>query len=508
MPQPRQDHELQQQAVAAVAIFAGKPGAAVAWFADAATAKAALLNDLARERRGRLLVVGGEPLPRAPFAATIFAPGAFALAKAELGKGDDEIAALVVEPWLAAPDDAVLLWSLLALALAHDVPVVLDETRTAGRAAAGAVHVALQIDAGLVGPVLVTLGAGNSISAAVVGSALAPSAVDATLASGTLPGDHAERDRRGRELRAAIADAATREQLQLRQEGPAAMPRLRFLDQEGAAGSLIDEHFAAELTATGHAVAWPLDVLQAPPAETFARALARIRTKLIEFNSYLSGGVVYPWAGAMATLQQRGLMLYRYPRLAAVRVAPTSGAAGMRIDFAAGELGAVTSSGFYLPTMLIGDIDVEARYHLRRWQSGSDSACFELFLQNLPSTVRYYAQVMNTADRPLARTAAASLAGEVSARRDVPADTGWLRLTRRSGEVIACHRRDASEPWSELGRCAATTDPLFVGAKVRSQGAGEGLIVDVVELRVTGTIAAEQEPLLGARPDPREATGA
>jgi hypothetical protein len=153
--------------------------------------------------------------------------------------------------------------------------------------------------------------------------------------------------------------------------------------------------------------------------------------------------------------------------------------------------------------MFAGDVEVAARYVLRRWHSGPDSACLGLFLQNAPSSARYYAQVMSTADRPLERSVAAGLAGHVHARHPAPADSGWLRLQRRGATVTASWRADDASPWTTLGECPATTDPIFLGAKIWSKVACDGLGADIVELQVQGEVAAVQEPLLGLVPDPR-----
>jgi hypothetical protein len=315
----------------------------------------------------------------------------------------------------------------------------------------------------------------------------------------------------GRGLIDLTERVAQREQLQIEWRGPVSMPALGWRGQESADGALIDHHFGLELAALGWHVRGPLlfgSELRRRGGEAlgaaFDRALSRIRVKLIEYNSYLSGGLPYVFAGGDAVLRARGIALYRYPRLGAVRVAPAADSAGMRIEFAPGSLGEVTSSGFFLPTAFVGDVDVAARYVLRRWQSGPDSACLGLFLQNAASSARYYSQVMNTADRPNERTVAAGLAGRVSARVPAPGDSGWLRLVRRGDTVLASWRADAAGAWQQLGECRpATNDPLIIGAKIWSKVACDGLIADIVELTVRGQVADEQEPLLGPQPDPR-----
>jgi hypothetical protein len=307
----------------------------------------------------------------------------------------------------------------------------------------------------------------------------------------------------------AAADAAARDNdLHMGWRGPAAMPQLSFADQEGAPADLILHHFGLELAAAGVAMSGPLllptDLLRegtAAAALAFRSALARVRTLLIEFNSFLSGGLPFTWPGGHGELRARGAMIYRYPKRAEVDVGPAG--AAMRIAFAAAPLGAVTSSGFYLPTRLTGDVDASVRYVLHRFESGPDTACLGLFLQNEASSARYYAQVMSSADAPVARSAALGHAGAAIGRVRVDGDEGRLRLVRRAGRVHAFHGAGATGPWRELGSVPAVADDLVVGAKIWSGGRTDGLVADLHDLAVDARLAADQPPLLGPRPDPR-----
>ncbi|HZN40687.1 MAG TPA: hypothetical protein VFD82_17920 [Planctomycetota bacterium] len=504
-----------------LAEFAGKRLASATLFDGLEPARAAILRRSAalRPRSHRLLVVGDVPVAAAAATIVNVPAGDFAAARAQLAELGDDVALLAVEPWLASPTTADELRALLAAANARGIPVAIDEARTAGRAAATTVHAELRLAADWVvlGPAL----AGGLPFAAVAGAlpgvdetAVHPApraVVGAVLAARGENDVHARLEQLGRGLIEAAERVAQREQLQIEWRGPESMPALAWRGQEGADGALIDHHFALELAALGWHVRGPVlfgSALRRRGPEAlhaaFDRALARIRVKLIEYNSYLTSGVPYAFAGGDPVLRARGISLYRYPRLGATRVAPVPDGAGMRIDFARGPLGEVTSSGFFLPTAFVGDLDVAARYVLRRWQAGPDSACLGLFLQNAASSARYYSQVMSTADRPHERTVAASLAGQVSARVPAPADSGWLRLVRRGDTVLAFWRADAACPWRQLGECRpATNDPLIVGAKIWSKIACDGLIADIVELTAQGQVANEQEPLLGPQPDPR-----
>lgn len=508
----------------ALAAFAGHAGASVATAGAAAVALAGAVRAAAAARpgRARMLVVGGAATDGSDGSGTTRLPaGDFAAAHAALAAAPGAFAAVVVEPWLPTPQDAALLRQLLAAARADGAAVVLDETRTALRAAPTTVAAALGLaaDAVVLGPALAAglpfaavvgpLAAGIAMPAAdpVAGAvAAAVLAADRTPLLGALA-------TAADALRAGIATAAAREAIDVAWRGPATMPELRFVGQEDADGGLIGLHFARELGELGVRVDGPLLLAAgaladiAPLRAAFDRALLRIRVLLVEYNSHLSGELPFAFPGGGPELRARGAGVYRYPRRGKVRVAVAPGGAGIRIDFAPAPLGPVTSSGFFVPTAIRGDVDVTARYVLRRWESGPDSACLGLFLQNAASTARYYAQVMSTAQAPRVRLVAAGLAGVVSARQPAPADEGWLRIQRQGGVVRACHRATADAPWKLLGEhIGATADDLIVGAKIWSKDRTEGLVADVFDLTIDGSVSPQQEPLLGPRPDPNEPT--
>lgn len=416
---------------------------------------------------------------------------------------------LVLEPDLPLAQ----LQRLVDAAHAAGVRVLFDERRTAFRGAAATVARQLQR-----GPDLVLLGAALAAGlpfAAVIGSAGASAAtpIAAVVAAAVL--EHlraghlqAEWARSAAELVAAVDAAARAHELQLRWSGLPSMPRLHFADQDSAQGELIDHHFGLELAAAGCRAAGPLLLPPSPSAATLAKitaafvhAVARVRTLLIEYNSYLSGGIPFVFPSAHELLRARGVMRYRYPRLAEVDVDARGEA--IRIAFAAGDLGAVTSSGFYVPTRLCGDVDVQVRYVAERFASGPDATCLGLFLQNEASTARYYAQLMSTCDAPTSRSVALGHEGSVYGRTAVLGHTGWLRLCRRDGRMFAFHREVNEATWRELGSVPATADDLVVGAKIWSKQGTSGLVAELFELRVDAQLAAVQPELLGPRPDPR-----
>lgn len=444
---------------------------------------------------------------------------------------DEWAAALAAAPaWLAVippspgTADGQQFAAWLAAARAAGVRVLADETHTFGRLAPTSAVAALgaDVDAVLVGD---QLAAGQPFAALVGDVPTADAAADLAcryalasveqLRQAPLHGRYLARID---ELRAAVRAAASEQELALVWAGSAAAPELRFADQEGAPAELILHHFGLEARAAGLAVAGPWWLSSAalhagvqPFAAALRQALARIRTLLIEYNSYLSGGLPFVWPGGDPLLRTRGAAIYRYPRLGEVDVGVVGEVAGdtvadaIRIAFLPHALGPVTSSGFYLPTRLVGDVDVAVRFALRRFDSGPDATCLGLFLQNEASSARYYAQVMCTADAPTARSAALGHAGAVIGRLPFVGDSGWLRLRRAGGEVVAWFRADATAPWHRLGSVPAVADPLIVGAKIWSKVRTEGLVADLFELSVDAGLAVDQPPLLPVRADPRRA---
>jgi hypothetical protein len=422
--------------------------------------------------------------------------------------------------WLAlvppeSPDAVTALAELLAEARRRGVRILADETRTFGRVAPTSASVAagLAVDAVLVGD---EVAAGRTFAAMVGDVAPADAATDAACRAALATVVCLRRDpiheryrERIQELREAVSAAVREQELQIAWSGSEAAPELRFVDQEGAPAELILHHFGLEAAAAGLRVAGPWwlptaalrDGVQAY-AKALRTALARIRTLLIEYNSYLSGGLPFVWAGGAEMLRARGAARYRYPRLGEVDVDAVG--AAIRIAFLPHELGPVTSSGFYLPTRLVGDVDVAVRFELRRFDSGPDATCLGLFLQNEASSARYYAQVMCTADAPVARSAALGHAGAVIGRTPFAGDHGWLRLRRAGGLVEAWFRVAAEAPWHRLGSVPAVGDALIVGAKIWSKVRTEGLVADLFDLTVEAELAADQPPLLVERADPRD----
>lgn len=485
-----------------VACACGRTGP-VALLPDAASAIAAMVQAAHAARPGRVIACGdalrhgGETsVERVPFAD---AAATLAL--------DGPVSLVVVEPFEPGARTAA------AAARALGAMVAVDASRAAFRTGQDLLDDTWSTaDFVVLGPALAAGLPCHAVVGAPAHDALDP--VTRTVAASVLAAlrstpPHAALTATGAQILAAIEAAAKTHDIQLVVHGTPALPWLSFAGQEDAPPELIEHHFQRELAAVGvHArgpLLWPSAVRRDAAARqrcaaAFAHALLRLRVLFVEYNSHLSGGLPWPFPGGGERLRTRGLTFYRYPRRAPVDVGPVD--AAMRIAFSAGELGAVTSSGFYVPTRLQGDVVLTIRYVLRQWHSGPDSACLGLFLQNEASTARYYAQIASTAAAPEQRVAAAGLQGEVVGRRPVDGD-GWLRLVRSGGEVVAFHRAAGSEAFTELGRCAATADPLVAGCKIWSKVRTDGLVADLFELEIDAALASEQPELLPARPDPR-----
>lgn len=319
----------------------------------------------------------------------------------------------------------------------------------------------------------------------------------------------------GDALRTRFDAACRRENIHAALEGPAAWMKFSFAGQENAEAPLMAQHFGIELERTGARAQSPdvfvhLGLEDSDAFEALAtcvdRAVARMRCLLIEHNSYLCGEVPYPFPDADPVVADRGLAYYRFPKLGPVELRSEPDQQLMRIRFVGGELGEVTSSGFYLPTLFTGDFDVSARYRVLQWEPGPDSACVALFAQNLASSARYYAQRMSSGNAPDAHTVLGSLATVLSGARPVEAPEGAFRIVRRAGALTAWHRAPDDDDWQLLATDAdATRDDVVFGLKIWSKVESGVLEVTVHDLVIEGTLAEEQIPRLEHRPDPRSA---
>jgi hypothetical protein len=414
------------------------------------------------------------------------------------------------------------LWEAVASAGAANRRSLVREERSAFRLAAGAWSLggAHQPDFILLGPSIASGWPCAALLAFGEHSGQAPEGVQApglaarAMALATLrrlakDPIHASLSEIGETLRSALQESCTREKLQISLAGPPAAMSFVCQSQENAEAALIAQHLQLELRAQGlvsEGDLLPWLGMQGDALATVLRgidaALARIRTLLIEHNSYLSGGIPFVFPDSDPRLRERGIARYRYPRMADTSVEAQGDKLSIR--FGAGEMGEVTSSGFYLPTLLRGDLDLQLSYRLSSWDPGPDSACLALFLQNESSTARYYSQRMSSGGPDEAHRVLSSMNAVLSPHHPVAGMAGQFRLSRAGSTLRAWHRSEPKQDWLLLGEerdCCS--EDLIVGAKIWSKVRAGELSAELSNLRIEAEIPEKQLPLLEARPDPR-----
>ena len=304
------------------------------------------------------------------------------------------------------------------------------------------------------------------------------------------------------QLRAAFTEACAAHEVVATLVDSAGSLQVRFDEQENASPELLDKLFREEFEKTELPLAEVLaadeDLDLEAARRAVGQAIGRLRILLIELNSYLSGHL--PWVfPAQPVLADRGLAAYRYPKLAGVDV--TAEGDHVRIAFAAGELGKVTSSGFYVPTRIRGDFTVTARYRLLRWEPGEETACFGLFTQDEPSQLRYYSQLRGVGAKY--RDLMANFNNAVMTEPVLGApDEGGFRLQREGRTVRAWHRAD--DDWRLLGEHHGDpTHDMIIGCKIWSSGTAGALEAALYDLVVDAEIPDDQLPAVPTRPDPR-----
>lgn len=424
-----------------------------------------------------------------------------------------DIAAIAMVQLSPSKRDRVL--AIVERARARDISVLFDETETAFRDAKGGVQHELGIgpDLTVVGGGLAgglsfgaVLGSGDRIQNSYDGQPLTLAAARATLEVLAAEPVHERLVAIGERWRTAFAAACAEHDVHARLRGPATHMEVVFDGQENAGSQLMHGVFLDELRKSGaiaHGYLYPCAAMTdgdvAEAEDVLRRTVARLRTLLIEHNSYLSGGLAWAFPGADTPLAARGLAIYRFPAAAEVDVVTEDGIA--RISFLPGDLGEVTSSGFYVPTRVRGDFTATASYHLTQWRPGAESASFALFAQNEASTLRYYAQRRSAGDGAPELLANFNNV-DLSEPRPVTEPSGALRVQRR-GDVVSCWHRGDGE-WVQLGEHRGDpTDDVILGSKIWSSGTAGALEAELTDLRVDGEIPEPQLDPVPIRPDPR-----
>jgi hypothetical protein len=316
----------------------------------------------------------------------------------------------------------------------------------------------------------------------------------------------------GEQIRNHFAESCRREGLDAGLSGPPGRMQFRFADQEGAPGADLCHRFVQELphlgaragnelfpnlAMTGDALTEILDILD--------RATTRLRTLLVEFNSFMSPGVPFIFGTAPPLLKERGLSRYRYPKTARVDLQVKGGS--LHILFAPGPLGHVTSSGFFVPTRLRGDFTATVHYLLNRWRPGPYEACLGISAQNEVINRRFYAKRL-TVPGMEGDQVGASFGKRYSPLVRVNTEEGELRLVRKDGRITAWHRElggDAPGEWLHLlDDEAEVRDDMVLAIKAWCHEESDGLEVEFKNLAIEGEVPEDQAPLGDEVPDPNQ----
>lgn len=281
--------------------------------------------------------------------------------------------------------------------------------------------------------------------------------------------------------------------------------QVRFEPQEGGSPELIEGAFRDELQKAGvefATVASPAgldDDATRRAAQALRAAIGRVRILMIEFNSYISGGLDWVFPDSPERLSERGLAKYRFPARAPVDIVAEND--HVRITMHGGDLGKVTSSGFYVPTRVRGDYVATLRYELGDWQPGEDTVSVALFAQDEPSQLRYYSQRRTSGTKPHEVLANFN---NVHLTTPIPLTemAGSFRIARQ-GDLVTLSHREAGR-WTITGehRGDPTHDMLF-GSKIWSSGQAGPFEARLYDLTVEGELPEDQLAPLPIRPDPR-----
>ncbi len=319
--------------------------------------------------------------------------------------------------------------------------------------------------------------------------------------SESLPASHA-----AELLRQAFEVEARELGVQARLEVDDARLTPRFEPQFGASEEWLARTFREELRARAISAdpAWCV----APSApEELARlvdsvraALRRTRARLVDTDSWVSGGRASPFPCADAVVRERGLATYRAPARSAASI--TIGPEHVTIALPHADCGDVVSAGIWVPTLLDGNLSITADYRLPEWVAGAREACLGLYAVAADGTFRMYAQRVARADEaPYVMSDVDGAPGPT--RAGCERASGSLRIVRELGVLHAWHLD--GERWSWLGRVREKTPrPLIVGIKVWASGVSGPLRAEVTNFALSAAAAAAQMPVPPERPDPRQ----
>lgn len=284
--------------------------------------------------------------------------------------------------------------------------------------------------------------------------------------------------------------------------------RYVFADKAGAAGGLIGQAFRDELAADGVHVGETLrpgrDLSTAQVERgvgAIRRAFQRLQALLVQHNTFYRGGLAFPFPASTPGFGDKGIVAVRFPLAAQADVVIEE--SGVAIRFAPGELGAVTSCGFYVPVWVEGDFSATIEFEYRRWRpSPRDASCFALLSSDEEVPERFHAQRMSTGDGP--HYGLAEIRGVVSPMQELQHDRGGLRIVRE-GATVRCLHRGGDGPWVELGSGRGPVSPVqLLGAKIWGKVDCDGLEVALTRFDLEGKVSSREIAPLPDRLDPRD----
>src|SRR5439155_17630548 len=136
---------------------------------------------------------------------------------------------------------------------------------------------------------------------------------------------------------------------------------------------------------------------------------------------------------------------------------------------------------------------------------GGGPACFGRRADNRGSTRSYYAQ---STSEPGEGDRLGAVLGDRPLQHAGPATYGGEFRLQRIGCLLLAWHRVTDDLWQQLGaRGDDAGEPMTIGAKIWAHGDCGGLQAEVAELRVSGTPAADQDPVPAFREVPGFAVG-
>lgn len=280
-----------------------------------------------------------------------------------------------------------------------------------------------------------------------------------------------------------------------------------FDPQFGASSEWLSRTFHDELSARlDVGSAWRVSAMDgvelAHVVDSVKTALRRTRSRLVDTDSWISGGLAWPFHVADPVLHERGIATYRAPARAHANLATSRDL--VTIELPAADCGDVVSAGIWVPTPLAGDFVLSGTYALEPWVAGTREACLGLYAVAPDGTFRIYAQRVSRADDP--DYVVADVDGRCGTTRATPRQrVGELRIASERGSIFAWHREDTSWTWLARAR-APLAKSMIVGIKVWASGFSGPLTARITGFRLEGKPDADPTPPPPVRPDPRQAS--